>query len=79
MKIYHKYKDTYHEIVFNRSKITYEDDERTEEKPGTRKSSGQYDPPLYIETADYKSIPIIKSYVICPICSKKVLICEKDK
>jgi len=79
MKIYHEYNGDYHEIIFTNKDFIFENGTRSEQIPGTFRSTGQFGSIEYTEKWDYKDFPKINSYVICLICKAKVLINSCDK
>ncbi len=72
MKITHKYwpSDTTHEIEFNKKDIFQKNEIRKDEILGTAKFING------ILSYDYNSIPVVRDYIKCPICSIEIQIKE---
>jgi len=81
MKITHQdaFNETTHEIEFIEKDILIKEGYRSEQIEGTYRTTGEFGSPTFKEHHDYKEIPIIQSFVICPICQEEILIKETDK
>jgi len=77
-KIYHSYRDTYHEIEFIKKDIIYEDSDRDEKIEETLKKTSETGSLICNKDWGYSSIPITNSYIICPICEERILINSID-
>jgi len=75
MKIYHEYRGCYHEVDFKKADIIKEESLKSVMTTETLRNlfSGPGG------SREYKSIPIIDSFVICLICGEKILIKSEDK